>query len=1809
MRRLILTIFTIIYFAGQGIAQKYPIAVTPQVNAPAPVNFYNYADATAVNSPLRVQLLLNDITINNEQIRLKVYFEGNGIAFQSNDIVIGADPLFIDGGITLTLTNVELAPYFEFQNIQGITPNVYGQFIPEGSYQFCFEVFDFTTGNRLSSKSCATTYIYKNEPPILNLPFNKANIEAKEVENIVFQWTPRHINVSNVEYELSIVEIWDDYVDPQAAFLSSQPVFETTTRNTSFVYGPTQPLLLPNKRYAWRVKAKALQGVEEIGLFRNEGFSEVFWFSRTSPCSELQFVSAEAKGISKINVFWDEDPNEYTEYTIAYREAGKSNAYWFTKRTNSGWATIWNLKPGTTYEYKVKAKCKYQYGEYSEVQEVTTETAEDETADYNCGIVPDEIAITNREPHSGLNIGERIKAGDFIITIVEIDSQSGGRITGRGYVGIPYLKFTRFGVKFDNVLINTDNQLAEGEIVTLYDPKYGENETMTVDFDIDISETITGDEGDKDSIKVGYVIESITINEHGALEIKGTGGQEETYSGGRDIEIKDANGKVWSVSSDNTVKVGEQAEGGAITEATTEGVDEDGDILQISDDRVLVTFNKSGYYYFDELPEGAKGQLGKNSIYPTIPIKGGGTYQTAFKGISDTNGDDIIIAEAEIKDQSLVTEDIIFKTKSGTKVSATWNGNKATLTLTKRFDYAHEEILATVKNKESDKYSIVGAFNLVHLGSNQFADVNVVLIPINKAVISREAQEGIKEIYKKAGVNLNIEVGNRLQIPQDVWDKEEPYDAINANERGLLCGYSIEEEAIIDYYKSYGTYDKETYYVFITDIDGEKSETEDLEGFMPIKSQFGFLFAGVADKATIIAHELGHGIFGLEHPFKTYGTSKGTTGFVMDYGQNDIFNHMDWEEIFAPGFKLFDFNLDCEGDGEYTKDEFADKILQIIQCAYINGTDANDTISFNTSVFGKTGVFYTKRKSDEIWIKINEGIFTGTSKMLPEELDRNGKNWRYSLDYGNVEIYTPRWSTGADPNELNRLREYLFPKDKSQIKKEALKVLEEVFYEDKLTDEQFEKLKSIANCGVQYFDAKERYWIISKIVNTRQRTSVRGLTEYFEDLILDLLETPPSSKYSSSIKSYNSEILQLLLEDYQLLETLFQQTQDETFATLFAGEENNFSRLIEVIYKLWDNSTFNDEKLYTYVENVLDYSTPRTTHLIHYDGKSWLPKVSYDKPIFNKDHLIIPADMGSRKGALKYKYYQPIMVAFEKENGMKISREVPAIFFAGHVKRDNLRKSLEKAELLMEVALTLSAIGNITKLRHLTKLHRVGRITLGTIDLSNSAAGYIIKYGNLEYCKQNKEYCNALSTYSTYLSLALFGGGLVDLGITASKEKARIAYLKNREKLNNLAERDALDEHFKYIPSGSSWLDDLPIGLKDDFVKNKELETLFKNASNNNQRELYIKAWDVLKDFSTLRIEPNNIEILGKVSSRFDYGNVESFNGLKKLFVEGAAASKKKLLERFKIADEIFDPSWPVTFSGIKNGEVKVISVVDGTKTEIARIVDVDNKLIKKNFLNEADGSIIVGEHKGVDILKKGDKEIGFRLTNIEDMGIRLKKNPALKKEYDKLDDVLKTQFVDDFANVSDNVIIKLHEENLFDAWKNNIRSKDLDDLRASVKNSGLREEYAGKVEALANKKDQLLNEGKTIEEVAKTLQRIRRELTTDYKHATPQDLLEWIFKRNNIIYTQTGKGDKWGATYEGLVKSNAKKKFGVEDLSTLSKEQMDVINESIANSSSFNFGGTKKALGDGFYKFFEDKISTLELKELEDVLIKYRMR
>ncbi len=467
-------------------AQTYPISISTQIKQPSPIYLSHYADPTTINSPIKIQLVLNDLTISNRQVRLKFYFQGNGISFTTNDFVAGARPLYLEGGIPLQLTNVDLAPYFEYQNLLGLNPNQYAQPLPEGLYNIYVEVYDFATGKKLSNKTGTNTIIFQNDPPFLNLPLNNASIMQQNIQNIVFSWTPRSINVSNVEYEFSLVEIWDKYTPIQNAFAYSPPLFTTTTRNTTLQYGINEPQLLPGKKYAWRIKAKAIFGAEEIGVFKNNGYSEIFSFDYETYCTAPLAITTSGVSENQAKISWSGNINNY-EYQVNYREKN-ADSEWYKLVTPRETLTLSNLKPNATYEYTVGASCEVGKYTHSTIYEFTT-IAKDEIAFAGCGIEPDPKDLANKNPLPELFPNDVVTAGDFPIVVLH-STGSNGTFTGDGYVTLPFLEkfrklidaadalggekinigqFSRIRITFDNIGINTDFKLISGEIVASYD--------------------------------------------------------------------------------------------------------------------------------------------------------------------------------------------------------------------------------------------------------------------------------------------------------------------------------------------------------------------------------------------------------------------------------------------------------------------------------------------------------------------------------------------------------------------------------------------------------------------------------------------------------------------------------------------------------------------------------------------------------------------------------------------------------------------------------------------------------------------------------------------------------------------------------------------------------------------------------------------------------------------------------------------------------------------------------------------------------------------------------------------------------------------------------------------------------------------------------------------------------------------------------------------------------------------------------------------------------------------------------------------
>lgn len=963
--------FLLILFVVQFVTgQSAPVQITSQVIPPAPIYFADYANKNISNSPLRVQLLLRDITLSNIGVRLKVSFSGNGINFQSNENVVGAQPLFLDGGNPLVLQSVDLAPYFEYQNITGIAPNIYGTELSEGSYEICFEVFEALTNRRLSQKSCVTTYIFKNNPPILIAPANQSNVTERDPQNIVFQWTPRSINVSNVEYELSLVEVWDRQVDPQTAFLTTPPVFQVTTSATSFVYDSSQALLLPDKKYAWRIQAKAKQGTENIGLFKNRGYSEIFSFSYATPCEPPSAITGEPKGANQANISWEDIDTNIPTFKVRYRKQG--NTKWFFAQTTSNWLTLWDLKPNTTYEYQISKICSVFDSEWSLLKTVKTQTESDANDIKQCGIPPN-INLDNVEPLPSIKVNDGFKAGDFDVKILEVTG-SNGRFTGKGFIRVPYLNSIKVGVEFTNILINTNKQLAEGMVITTYDITAGnivdiDEAIETVSGVVDAVGEVFEGENDLKDIKVNYVInstEDIKVVNGQIIITNPETGETKTYPANDDTVITDKAGNTYHIDEET----GKVTKGGEIDyvngspvsaeSGNMVGVQRNGDVEKLTAPNIVTFKSANGPYGFDKIPEQAKQYLSKQ--YETVKDTYGEDYtlihQAVAKGATTK-----IIANIDVKNSEYKAKDIIFKTKQGEKLEAKVKSEKEIeVTLTGRYSFEHETIYAVVNSKaDNTKQLTAGAFTLWHLTPRT---VKVNIVPVGNPSISDADIKTVENIFAKGIANVSPQILASVALDEGVLgdDKE-----LEIGDSAWLTAYNQEQKNVIANLKGQiNNFDDNAYYVFV--FDESTKTTKDIAGFMPLQRQFGFVFAGKANAdeegknslGGVLAHELGHGIFALQHPFTKYKTPKGDTDWLMDYGDGTALSHLDWKQIHDPALKFYIFQKEEDGElgGEtwFTPDW---KPISVDNSSVIVSTSLSSKIKGTLPGFRKKGVRYT----------------------------------------------------------------------------------------------------------------------------------------------------------------------------------------------------------------------------------------------------------------------------------------------------------------------------------------------------------------------------------------------------------------------------------------------------------------------------------------------------------------------------------------------------------------------------------------------------------------------------------------------------------------------------------------------------------------------------------------------------------------------------------------------------------------------------------------------------------------------------------
>ncbi|SFZ97122.1 Fibronectin type III domain-containing protein [Chryseobacterium limigenitum] len=913
----------LMFFGLQSIsvkAQQYPVKLVPVVIPPYSMRLGDYA--TSTDNKLQLQVLMTDLMEPQHQTGIKFTLEAglNAVPFaRSNDFIVGMNPFLLYPGSNVTLTNVDLRALFELQNLGGINASQYSQPLSDGVYQFCFQAYDYYTKNNLSSKTCATVFLTQYDPPMLNLPQNAEKVQAMSPyaggSGIVFQWMPRQI-APNTKYIFTLKELWDAGQSPISGFLSSPPLWQEETYAPTLYYGLDKTQLIPGKRYAWQVQAKSGNPVlganptEDNGVYKNNGFSEIYYFDYVENCTIPTLLMAKNVGRGRVEISWSLGGQPAGLYNVQYRKKN-SNTEWMTQQSYQSPATLTGLEDLTEYEYRVGSVCgniqdSGNAYSYSAIQYFTT-NANDVDNNYQCGIMP-AIDIANKNPlQTMLGVNEVFTAGDFPVTVLAAQG-SNGIYSGTGFIQVPYLADTKVKVSFNNIKLNTDKKLIEGVIETTYDP----NETAVNYASAGIGETF-GDAGVKD-VFVNFPIGNITYSATpppGKITITGSDGNGGTgstteYPGGKDYTFTDSNGVIWTVDENGTVtKGGTVAQGGASTSTNTDGVTGSGNnatINQYTAKGIKIEWkeNVNGQFAYDTAE---KTKLPKDK-YPSVKDSENNTAYVPYKATVNKKTE-LFDAKVSITDPTLKDATIIFKTLSigkaieATEINKTDTERNYQLKLIGAFDYAEEEVIAVLMPKDStSKQKVISSFRLVHLSPKT---VNVSLVPLDANSQSKLQLQSDKltDIYKKIGITFNVTKDPILDVSSIVSG-----DTISSEDADLMSTYSPQQQQINALYKGTGS----RYVLFVTD---KKSSTGQ-KGYMRLNGQFGYIYNNAQDKTG--AHELGHGVFKLEHPWKDYGTTQSATPLLMDYSTGEELSHLDWKQINDPAFKLYAFQGQSSGE-------------------------------------------------------------------------------------------------------------------------------------------------------------------------------------------------------------------------------------------------------------------------------------------------------------------------------------------------------------------------------------------------------------------------------------------------------------------------------------------------------------------------------------------------------------------------------------------------------------------------------------------------------------------------------------------------------------------------------------------------------------------------------------------------------------------------------------------------------------------------------------------------------------------------------
>jgi hypothetical protein len=399
--------------------------------------------------------------------------------------------------------------------------------------------------------------------------------------------------------------------------------------------------------------------------------------------------------------------------------------------------------------------------------------------------------------------------------------------------------------------------------------------------------------------------------------------------------------------------------------------------LNTLDGENRVTFGNAGKYAFDEYDKAYE-----NSPYAKEYEILNDDYYVPWKLIPKGKSDQVSATLAGDIDP----EKVIFKNTTGTVFNASRKGKTFEIDLVAASGVEGYELFAIYKEGDS----VTKSLGKLKVTSYPLTAHKVKIVPMQASTIDAgKIREGLDAIYNKFGVQWEVEV---LEPFTDTsWDEGET--GLQTSGSGFFSEYTPEMKALNTAFDQAIGFDETSAYLFYFD---QSSESNDLAGDMPLASQVGYIFSQSLDDKAIhtIAHELGHGVFHLKHPFSYDNNLKNATTNLMDYSGHEKLVKYQWDQVFKPKPVLFP-EMQGEDEGVYIYEFLGKKYETLFDKVYSKNFTLN-TEYYDKIQGGETNNFAPEFTDDELkefseeektWIKKWEVRARKSNDVLLDVID------------------------------------------------------------------------------------------------------------------------------------------------------------------------------------------------------------------------------------------------------------------------------------------------------------------------------------------------------------------------------------------------------------------------------------------------------------------------------------------------------------------------------------------------------------------------------------------------------------------------------------------------------------------------------------------------------------------------------------------------------------------------------------------------------------------------------------------------------